>query len=94
MFFIYEYFSGYGYFYDYFVFWVFGVLVWWVVIGDGIYNFSDGIVVGVVFVNSVMGGFSILVVVFCYELLYEMGLWFYSEVNFFYWDEYVVDFLR
>lgn len=41
--------------------------------GDGIYNFSDGFVIGVVFSVGLMGGISIFIVVFCYELLYELG---------------------
>ncbi|XP_022295462.2 zinc transporter ZIP10-like isoform X1 [Crassostrea virginica] len=48
-------------------------LVWRVVVGDGIHNFSDGIAVGVAFASSVTGGFSTSVAVLCHELPHEMG---------------------
>lgn len=41
--------------------------------GDGLYNFSDGLVIGVVFIEGLLSGLSIFVVVFCYELFYELG---------------------
>lgn len=76
--------SGHGHSHDHPVPQALGALVWRVVIGDGIHNFSDGIAVGVAFANSVTGGLSTSVAVLCHELPHEMGLWFYSAVNFSY----------
>ncbi|KAK3092780.1 hypothetical protein FSP39_007146 [Pinctada imbricata] len=44
-----------------------------VIIGDGIHNFSDGLAIGVAFADSIIGGFSTSVAVFCHELPHEMG---------------------
>ncbi|XP_048730195.2 zinc transporter ZIP10-like isoform X2 [Ostrea edulis] len=50
-----------------------GALVWRVIVGDGIHNFSDGIAVGVAFASSITGGLSTSVAVLCHELPHEMG---------------------
>lgn len=79
----------YGYFYSRckIMFQIVIVIVWMVILGDGIYNFSDGLAVGVVFFNSITGGISIFIVVFCYEFSYEIGQFFlycfWSNVLFF-----------
>lgn len=65
--------SGHGHSHDHPVPRALGALVWRVVIGDGIHNFSDGIAVGVAFANSVTGGLSTSVAVLCHELPHEMG---------------------
>lgn len=67
-------------FYSYLYFYNVGILkdvvvvVWMVIFGDGIYNFCDGLVIGLVFVVFIIGGISIIIVVFCYELFYEIGI--------------------
>lgn len=65
--------SGHGHSHDHPVPRTLGALVWRVVIGDGIHNFSDGIAVGVAFASSVTGGLSTSVAVLCHELPHEMG---------------------
>ncbi|KAL8592515.1 hypothetical protein ACOMHN_030200 [Nucella lapillus] len=44
-----------------------------VVFGDGIHNFSDGLAIGAAFANSITGGLSTAVAVFCHELPHEIG---------------------
>lgn len=44
-----------------------------VLLGDIFYNFVDGLVIGVVFIESVFVGIVIIIIVFCYEFLYELG---------------------
>lgn len=69
-------------FYSYLYFYNVGILkdvvvvVWMVIFGDGIYNFCDGLVIGLVFVVFIIGGISIIIVVFCYELFYEIGIFY------------------
>ncbi|XP_018615788.2 zinc transporter ZIP10 [Scleropages formosus] len=48
-------------------------LVWMVVTGDGIHNFTDGLAIGAAFSQSVAGGLSTTVAVFCHELPHELG---------------------
>ncbi|XP_053408590.1 zinc transporter ZIP10-like [Mercenaria mercenaria] len=48
-------------------------VAWMVILGDGIHNFSDGLAIGAAFVNSITGGFSTSVAVFCHELPHEIG---------------------
>lgn len=72
---------GHGHSHDHSVPRTLSALVWRVVVGDGIHNFSDGIAVGVAFASSVTGGFSTSVAVLCHELPHEMGLCFSYEVT-------------
>lgn len=51
-------------------FWFF---IFMVLLGDVFYNFVDGLVIGVVFIESVFVGIVIIIIVFCYEFLYELG---------------------
>ncbi|XP_023660856.1 zinc transporter ZIP5 isoform X2 [Paramormyrops kingsleyae] len=48
-------------------------LVWMVVTGDGIHNFTDGLAIGAAFTRSLAGGLSTTVAVFCHELPHELG---------------------
>ncbi|XP_048872262.1 zinc transporter ZIP5 isoform X2 [Brienomyrus brachyistius] len=48
-------------------------LVWMVVTGDGIHNFTDGLAIGTAFSRSLAGGLSTTVAVFCHELPHELG---------------------
>ncbi|KAL8565796.1 hypothetical protein ACOMHN_066195 [Nucella lapillus] len=48
-------------------------VAWMVIFGDGIHNFSDGLAIGAAFANSITGGFSTSVAVFCHELPHEIG---------------------
>ncbi|BFZ22545.1 hypothetical protein BsWGS_25584 [Bradybaena similaris] len=48
-------------------------VAWMVILGDGIHNFSDGLAIGAAFANSITGGFSTTVAVFCHELPHEIG---------------------
>ncbi|XP_071091491.1 zinc transporter ZIP10-like [Haliotis cracherodii] len=48
-------------------------IAWMVILGDGIHNFSDGLAIGAAFANSITGGFSTAVAVFCHELPHEIG---------------------
>ncbi|CAL1536190.1 unnamed protein product [Lymnaea stagnalis] len=48
-------------------------VAWMVILGDGIHNFSDGLAIGAAFANSITGGFSTSVAVFCHELPHEIG---------------------
>lgn len=51
----------------------FWFLIFMVLFGDVFYNFVDGLVIGVVFIESVFVGIVIIIIVFCYEFLYELG---------------------
>lgn len=48
-------------------------IAWMVILGDGIHNFSDGLAVGAAFSNSITGGISTSIAVFCHELPHEIG---------------------
>lgn len=48
-------------------------IVWMVILGDGLHNFTDGMAIGAAFSNNIAGGFSTSVAVFCHELPHEMG---------------------
>lgn len=48
-------------------------VAWMVILGDGIHNVCDGLAIGAAFANSITGGFSTSVAVFCHELPHEIG---------------------
>ncbi|XP_064644546.1 zinc transporter ZIP6-like isoform X2 [Lineus longissimus] len=48
-------------------------VAWMVVLGDGLHNFSDGLAIGAAFANSLTGGLSTSIAVFCHELPHELG---------------------
>ncbi|XP_059150270.1 zinc transporter ZIP10-like [Physella acuta] len=48
-------------------------VAWMVILGDGIHNFSDGLAIGASFANSIIGGMSTSIAVFCHELPHEIG---------------------
>ena len=48
-------------------------IAWMVVLGDGIHNFSDGLAIGAAYSNSITGGISTSIAVFCHELPHEIG---------------------
>lgn len=48
-------------------------VAWMVILGDGIHNFSDGLAIGAAFTNSITGGISTSIAVFCHELPHEIG---------------------
>ncbi|XP_073795341.1 zinc transporter ZIP5 isoform X1 [Danio rerio] len=48
-------------------------MAWMVVMGDGIHNLTDGLAIGVAFSQSLTGGFSTAIAVFCHELPHELG---------------------
>ncbi len=48
-------------------------LAWIVVMGDGLHNFCDGLVVGAAFADSLAGGLSTAIAVMCHELPHELG---------------------
>ncbi|XP_041372106.1 zinc transporter ZIP10-like [Gigantopelta aegis] len=48
-------------------------IAWMVIMGDGIHNFSDGLAIGAAFADSITGGFSTTIAVFCHELPHEIG---------------------
>lgn len=48
-------------------------IVWMVVLGDGLHNFTDGMTIGAAFSQNIAGGFSTTVAVFCHELPHELG---------------------
>jgi zinc transporter ZupT len=49
-------------------------VAWMVILGDGIHNFCDGLAIGAAFTNSITGGFSTSVAIFCHELPHEIGI--------------------
>ncbi|XP_021373040.1 zinc transporter ZIP10-like [Mizuhopecten yessoensis] len=48
-------------------------IAWMVILGDGIHNLCDGLAIGAAFSNSITGGFSTSLAVFCHELPHEIG---------------------
>ncbi|XP_013404220.1 zinc transporter ZIP10 isoform X2 [Lingula anatina] len=48
-------------------------VAWMVIMGDGLHNFSDGLAIGAAFGNSMTGGLSTSIAVFCHELPHELG---------------------
>ncbi|XP_022519336.2 zinc transporter ZIP5 isoform X2 [Astyanax mexicanus] len=50
-----------------------GSVAWMVVMGDGIHNLTDGLAIGVAFSQSLTGGLSTTIAVFCHELPHELG---------------------
>lgn len=50
-----------------------GSLVWMVVMGDGVHNLTDGLAIGAAFSQSLAGGLSTTIAVFCHELPHELG---------------------
>lgn len=48
-------------------------VAWMVILGDGFHNFADGLAIGSAFANSLTGGLSTSVAVFCHELPHELG---------------------
>lgn len=48
-------------------------VAWMVIMGDGLHNFTDGMAIGAAFSNSIAGGFSTAIAVFCHELPHELG---------------------
>ncbi|XP_048238232.1 zinc transporter ZIP10-like [Haliotis rufescens] len=48
-------------------------IAWMVILGDGIHNFSDGLALGAAFANSITGGISTTIAIFCHELPHEIG---------------------
>ncbi len=48
-------------------------VAWNIIIGDTIHNVADGIAIGVAFSDSISGGVSTTIAVFCHELPHELG---------------------
>ncbi|KAM4796022.1 zinc transporter ZIP5 [Rhinophrynus dorsalis] len=48
-------------------------IIWMVLLGDGIHNFTDGLAIGAAFSAGFSGGLSTTVAVFCHELPHELG---------------------
>ncbi|KAF5895007.1 zinc transporter ZIP10-like, partial [Clarias magur] len=48
-------------------------VAWMVIMGDGIHNLTDGLAIGVAFSQSLTGGLSTTIAVFCHELPHELG---------------------
>ncbi|TMW52200.1 hypothetical protein DOY81_002759 [Sarcophaga bullata] len=48
-------------------------VVWMIIMGDGLHNFTDGMAIGAAFAENIAGGFSTALAVFCHELPHELG---------------------
>uniref|UniRef100_A0A1A9WMY9 EF-hand domain-containing protein n=1 Tax=Glossina brevipalpis TaxID=37001 RepID=A0A1A9WMY9_9MUSC len=48
-------------------------VVWMIIMGDGLHNFTDGMTIGAAFAQNIAGGFSTSLAVFCHELPHELG---------------------
>uniref|UniRef100_A0A1I8FMS0 Zinc transporter ZIP10 n=1 Tax=Macrostomum lignano TaxID=282301 RepID=A0A1I8FMS0_9PLAT len=48
-------------------------VAWMVIFGDGLHNFTDGLAIGAAFAQSITGGISTSIAVFCHELPHELG---------------------
>ena len=48
-------------------------LAWIVVMGDGLHNFCDGLIVGAAYADSIAGGLSTSIAVMCHEVPHELG---------------------
>ncbi|XP_053383640.1 metal cation symporter ZIP8-like isoform X2 [Mercenaria mercenaria] len=48
-------------------------VAWMIIFGDALHNFVDGVSIGATFTDSVLGGVSVSVAVFCEELPHELG---------------------
>eukprot|EP00057_Strongylocentrotus_purpuratus_P034690 XP_796214.2 PREDICTED: zinc transporter ZIP10-like [Strongylocentrotus purpuratus] len=48
-------------------------IAWMVVMGDGVHNFTDGLIVGAAFADSLAGGLSTAIAVMCHEIPHELG---------------------
>ncbi|XP_055385279.1 zinc transporter foi [Condylostylus longicornis] len=48
-------------------------VAWMIILGDGLHNFTDGMAIGAAFSESIPGGFSTSLAVFCHELPHELG---------------------
>ncbi|XP_011201431.2 zinc transporter foi [Bactrocera dorsalis] len=48
-------------------------VVWMIIMGDGLHNFTDGMAIGAAFAENIAGGFSTSLAVFCHELPHELG---------------------
>uniref|UniRef100_A0A1I8N4E0 ZIP Zinc transporter n=1 Tax=Musca domestica TaxID=7370 RepID=A0A1I8N4E0_MUSDO len=48
-------------------------VVWMIIMGDGLHNFTDGMAIGAAFAENLAGGFSTALAVFCHELPHELG---------------------
>ncbi|XP_060594417.1 metal cation symporter ZIP14-like isoform X1 [Ruditapes philippinarum] len=48
-------------------------VAWMIIFGDAVHNFVDGVSIGAAFTESILGGVSVSVAIFCEELPHELG---------------------